>query len=61
MIKGSIKGMTDKLWEAHYDGQFYSLFKDYRMLTDAAKRRDLSSSEEAQKRVIEKLIDTKLH
>lgn len=61
-IKGSIKQMTEGRWTAYYteEGHFYELFSDYKMLRDIAKRRDLSSAEEAQKRAIEKLIDTKL-
>lgn len=63
MITGSIKNMTEAKWRSHYNEQarFNDLFKDYRTLTDAAQRRELSSAEEAQKRVIEELIDAKLH
>lgn len=62
MIKGSVKNMTEASWREYYKDSinFYKLFKDYRMLRDAAERRPLSSSEEAQKRVIDELIDNKL-
>lgn len=62
MIRGSIKNMTETDWREYYRDteNFFSLFKDYRMLRDAAQRRELSSAEEAQKRVIESIIDEKL-
>jgi hypothetical protein len=62
MIRGSIKNMTEADWRDHYrhPDNFFTLFKDYRQLRDADQRRELSSAEEAQKRVIEEMIDSKL-
>lgn len=60
MIKGSIKNMTTVDWREYYADHFYQMFADFKVLRDASKRRELSSAEEAQKRVIEEIIDRKL-
>ena len=60
MIKGSIKNMTTADWREHYREHFSDLFKDYQRLRDVQHRRELSSSEMAQMRVITAMIDEKL-